>query len=60
MTIERNCKGQWEVKDGTGNVLATFSSHEEAWRWFDRHAGEPISISERNYDWSFWKRVNGE
>jgi hypothetical protein len=32
----------------------------EAWRWIDRHQGEPISPAEKKSDWIASKILGGE
>ena len=48
---EQNESGTWDVKDGTGNVLATLASNEAAWRWLDKQDNDHWSPAARRHDW---------
>jgi hypothetical protein len=50
MRIEQNESGTWDVKDGTGNVLATLASNEAAWRWLDKQDNDHWSPAARRHD----------
>lgn len=53
MTAVRTDDGRWQVVAG-GSVLAgPFETSAEAWRWIDRHSGDPISKSEDRAQWAF-------
>jgi hypothetical protein len=38
-------------------IAGPFYSNCEAWRWLDRHEGEPVSRSEQTSQWLFDKRA---
>lgn len=49
--------GYFVVKDYFDPALAgPFFSHAEAWRWIDRHSGDPINKSEDRAQWAFDSR----
>jgi hypothetical protein len=50
--------GKWVVTDANGNVLAMCETNAEAWRAYDRVAGEPRSRQEAVTDWSWNKWVS--
>jgi hypothetical protein len=49
--------GAWCVFEGTRTLAGPFETNAEAWRWFDRHEGEPISCSEAMTEWLFEREV---
>jgi hypothetical protein len=49
--------GTWVVFDG--HRWQRFQSHAAAWRWIDRHEGQPISRSEKVSDW-LWHQGIGD
>jgi hypothetical protein len=57
--IESN--GKWFVVDALpGSILAgPFKTNADAWRWIDRHEGEPISRREHVAQWLWNKAANG-
>lgn len=59
MTAIRTADGKWAVANG-GNLLAgPFETSAEAWRWIDRHTGDPINRSEKTAEWVFQKMADG-
>jgi hypothetical protein len=50
MTVVESERG-WDVVDDAGAVLASFPTNAQAWRYVDRHSGEPISRSEDVSSW---------
>jgi hypothetical protein len=40
-------------------VVYPFKTMAEAWRWIDRHEGEPISPAEKKTDWIVGKILGG-
>lgn len=65
MTVIGNKRGEYRVCAttglvGTGSILAgPFETQAEAWRWIDRHSGEPISPAEKKSDWIVGKILGG-
>lgn len=47
MTVTRSPDGTWHVVDGDRVLAGPFATDREAWRWVDRHDGEPISPAEK-------------
>jgi hypothetical protein len=42
----------WHVADGAGATIAgPFKSNAEAWRYFDRQSGDPVSRGEAVSSW---------
>lgn len=50
---------EWFVMRGDQQLAGPFKSHSEAWRWIDRHEGEPISPAEKKSDWIASKIIGG-
>jgi hypothetical protein len=50
LTVTQDAAGRWLVTDGR-RVLGPFASNAAAWRFVDRHEGEPVSRSEETTDW---------
>lgn len=42
-----------------GYVAGPFATNAEAWRWIERHEGEPVSPSEKRAEFGFSRPVNG-
>lgn len=60
MTVIPLPNGGFAVADETGKPIAwPFESNADAWRWIDRHDGEPISRSEKTAEWVFQKMADG-
>lgn len=59
MTVIKISEGQWAVVDSETAIAGPFTTSAEAWRWIDRHEGEPISPAERRADWLFRKTMGG-
>lgn len=43
--------GKWFAATGEQIHAGPFTSNSEAWRWIDRHEGDPISRAEKTSDW---------
>jgi hypothetical protein len=54
MTVEQTDNG-WVVVTGKRVIAGPFESNALAWRWLDRHDGEPISRSEKVSQWLYDK-----
>jgi hypothetical protein len=54
LTVTQDGNG-WDVLDPNGIVLASFPTNAAAWRWIDRHEGEPISRGEAVSEW-IWSK----
>jgi hypothetical protein len=62
MTVKRNPDGTWGVyrgPQGTVDIAGPFATMAEAWRWIDRHTGDPISRVEQTSQWSWNKGAHG-
>lgn len=53
MTVTRNADGQWQVVFRGAVLAGPFSTDADAWRWIDRHEGQPVSASEKRGEWSW-------
>lgn len=42
-----------------GYVAGPFSTNSEAWRWIERHEGEPVSASEKRAEFGFAQAAKG-
>jgi hypothetical protein len=51
MTVTRREDGKWAVMKDGAEVAGPFEEMAAAWRWIDRHDGEPINHSEKVGDW---------
>ena len=51
--------GRYEVRDG-GIVHGVFTTQADAWRWIDRHEGEPINPAEKRSDWIVQHILRGD
>lgn len=58
-TAIRTGDGRWQVVAGGTVKAGPFRTMAEAWRWIDRHSGEPISPAEKRSDWSINKVSGG-
>jgi hypothetical protein len=56
MTVIQNSDGGWDVVSG-GNVVASFRTIAEAWRYIDRSECALISKSEQRSDYRWQKRI---
>lgn len=54
MTVLKLANGRWGVFRGRNTsvpIAGPFDTMSEAWRWIDRHEGDPISPAEKKSDW---------
>ncbi|MEY9780344.1 hypothetical protein ABIA23_001746 [Sinorhizobium fredii] len=47
---------EWFVCRGSERLAGPFKTNGEAWRWIDRHEGEPISRGEDVSEW-VWSKM---
>lgn len=59
MIVTRTETG-WHVMDGDRVVAGPFATDREAWRWADRHEGEPISPAEKRTDYFVGRMLGGD
>jgi hypothetical protein len=52
MTVEQRSDG-WVVIAGEQVLAGPFATNAQAWRWIDRHDGEPISSREKVSQWMY-------
>ncbi|ASY69739.1 hypothetical protein [Sinorhizobium fredii] len=51
---------EWFVFRRWEQLAGPFPSNAAAWRWIDRHEGQPISRSEKTAEWMFDKSAGGQ
>lgn len=51
MTVIEVFTDNWGVQDDGLLIASGFRTNAEAWRWIDRHQGEPVSKAEDTADW---------
>lgn len=59
MTVIRTPDGRWTVVSGPEVLAGPFDTSAQAWRWLDRHEGEPISPAEKKSEWIVGKFLAG-
>jgi hypothetical protein len=57
MKVVAGTDGAWCVFEGAHTLAGPFESNAEAWRWLDRHEGQPVSRSEAVGEWMFERSV---
>lgn len=57
MNVISDGKNKFRVIANDGTILAEDLSNSDAWRFVDRHEGEPINHAQRESDW-FWKNIS--
>lgn len=60
MTATKTADGKWAVMNGSDLLAGPFETSAEAWRWIDRHEGEPISKGESTAQWLWDKTARAE
>ncbi|WP_117195111.1 hypothetical protein [Rhizobium terrae] len=50
----------WIDQRGELNSAGPFTTNGEAWRWIDRHEGQPLSKAEDRGDWAFGEIAGGK
>lgn len=60
MTAIQDDSGKWVVANREAMLAGPFDTSSEAWRWIDRHDGEPISKGESTAQWLWDKTARGE
>ena len=58
MQVVKQWAGSYSVKTELGQIVLENATHEEAWRFVDKHTGEPVNKSQDTSDWSFNKRAS--
>jgi hypothetical protein len=59
MFVDQSPDG-WIVADDTGKRAGPFTTNAAAWRWLERHNGEPTTPAEHRRDYGWRMFVNGE
>jgi hypothetical protein len=57
MKVVANGSGKFRVATADGAVLADDLSNSDAWRFIDRHEGDPINHAQRESEW-FWNKIS--
>lgn len=59
MTVIRAPDGKWSAVHNGSVIGGPFETSADAWRWVDRHEGEPISPAEKTTEWIVGKILGG-